>query len=204
MTQYWEIFIELEERGFVEGKHFDWVIRLRDHPEHTLWANLDCSKMWRNDEEKWLQAYAPYQPTKRATLVSKTISWGGVKSLLDLGAGLCPMKPLIPDGVQYYPVDYKANVPEMIICDFNKHEFPDIKADVVLCIGVNGYVDDFSWLINKAVEATLHGGQLLLGLFLSNASSTGYDIIKLYRNQLSLISYHQTNPNNAVFLFLKV
>ncbi|GHV42626.1 hypothetical protein FACS189490_11990 [Clostridia bacterium] len=201
--RYWEINIELKERGFTQGIHFDWIMRLRNYPQHALWTSTIGSEMWQNDEINWLCAYEPYEPTDRAKLVSKIINWDSVHTVLDLGAGLCPMKACIPDGVKYYPVDYKLNVPEMIICDFNKHEFPDIKSDVVICVGVNGYVDDFKWLADKAVHATNAGGQLVLGLFLSNSAYTGYDIIAQYGWQLKLLGFHQTNPNNAVFLFQK-
>ena len=56
------------------------------------------------------------------------------KSLLDLGCRNPQfVKSICPKGVKYFPVDYKNFTAEVIICNFNKGKFPDIKADTCLC-----------------------------------------------------------------------
>ncbi|MBQ6005433.1 MAG: hypothetical protein IJL14_04205 [Selenomonadaceae bacterium] len=56
------------------------------------------------------------------------------KSLIDLGCRNPQfVKSLCPEGVKYFPVDYKNFSDEVIICNFNKGEFPDIKADTCFC-----------------------------------------------------------------------
>ena len=55
-------------------------------------------------------------------------------SLLDLGCRNPNfVKSLCPAGVKYFPVDYKNFSDEVIICNFNKGNFPDIKADTCFC-----------------------------------------------------------------------
>lgn len=73
-------------------------------------------------------------------------------------AGLSPSKALQCDGLRcgqhvtaknatpprviYYPVDYKPNYPQTIVCDFNQGEFPALKVDVVFMCGILEYIEN--------------------------------------------------------------
>lgn len=74
------------------------------------------------------------------------------KSVVDLGAGGMGLrKYLLPD-VSYYPVDFKSRCNETIVCDFNKYQFPNVKADVYVLCAMLYYIDDPKWLIEKCAS----------------------------------------------------
>lgn len=51
-----------------------------------------------------------------------------------VAGNLISLKLLPPHVSKYYPVDYKNyDDDEIIVCNFNEGEFPDIKADACLC-----------------------------------------------------------------------
>lgn len=65
------------------------------------------------------------------------------KSLIDLGCRNSKVvKSLCPKGVKYYPVDFQKHDDEIIACDFNKGEFPDIKTDAIVCAFTAEYVEN--------------------------------------------------------------
>lgn len=51
------------------------------------------------------------------------------------------IKSICPKSAKYYPVDYKKHYEEVIVCEFNRGEFPDIKADTILCAFTAEYVE---------------------------------------------------------------
>ena len=62
-------------------------------------------------------------------------------SLMDLGCRQDKSaKAFCPENVKYYPVDYQKHDDEVIVCDFNKDEFPDMKVDTCLCAFTAEYV----------------------------------------------------------------
>lgn len=66
-------------------------------------------------------------------------------SVLDMGCGPMWLKRILsPDSI-YYPVDYIARGKDTIVCDFNKHEFPDNHADIIFCGGIIEYINDYQW-----------------------------------------------------------
>ncbi|MBR6012847.1 MAG: glycosyltransferase [Selenomonadaceae bacterium] len=77
-------------------------------------------------------------------------------SLLDLGCRENKLvKTLCPDNVKYYPVDYKNFDDEVIVCDFNKGEFPNIKVDACLCAYTAEYVTCLPEFLKKMCTSTL-------------------------------------------------
>ena len=75
-------------------------------------------------------------------------------SLIDLGCRKDKIvKSLCPEGVKYYPVDFKKHDAEVTACDFNKGEFPDIKADTCLCALTAEYVELFPQFLNNICNA---------------------------------------------------
>lgn len=71
------------------------------------------------------------------------------KSIIDFGAGAEYLRKIIDKGIKYYPVDYVKRSERTILCDLNKDEFPDIKADVAFMAGFLGYLDDIDSVIHK-------------------------------------------------------
>ena len=76
------------------------------------------------------------------------------KSLLDLGCRESKAaKAFCPKKVKYIPVDFKKHDDEVILCDFNDGEFPDIKADTCLCAFTAEYVENLPLFINNMCNA---------------------------------------------------
>jgi hypothetical protein len=72
------------------------------------------------------------------------------KSIIDFGCGKQWLKEFLPiTCTHYFPVDYKQRSDDTIVCDFNKKEFPDFKADLGFVSGCLEYVEDYAWFIRK-------------------------------------------------------
>ena len=68
--------------------------------------------------------------------------------VLDLGCGEMRLRGFLKDCV-YIPVDYRARSPETIVCDFNRGEFPDVRADVSFVSGCLEYIENPAWFIGQ-------------------------------------------------------
>ncbi len=73
--------------------------------------------------------------------------------VIDLGCGPMWLKDMI-QLKKYYPVDYIDRGKDCIICDFNKHQFPDIKADIAFVSGALEYVEYVEWFIKNITQNT--------------------------------------------------
>lgn len=83
------------------------------------------------------------------------------KSLIDLGCRKNKsVKSFCPEAVKYYPVDFQKHDDEIIACDFNEGEFPNIKADACLCALTAEYVELLPQFLNNMCNAT--GKQILM------------------------------------------
>lgn len=70
-------------------------------------------------------------------------------SVLDLGCGMQWLREMIPDQMIYYPVDLNPIEKNVIVCDFNKMQFPDIYADLAFISGCIEYINDVSWFVES-------------------------------------------------------
>lgn len=203
--QLYSIEYDLKKMGFEKEKHFEWLGRMYNlYPQHSLWLSLK-SENWKKDEAAWRRNYPNLRPHERAKLVAKMIDWNHVKSVLDLGAGSEPMRPLLPSGeIAYYPVDYKQLTGNTLVYDFNQKQFPNIKADVVILIGVHGYVDHEIWLIDQAVNAVNIGGQLLISLNYSTGNFHAFDFITKYQNKMKCVDYAFRDSIYGIFSFRRI
>lgn len=202
--QMYSIAFDLKAMGFEEGKHFEWLERLYNHyPLHSLWLKRK-SENWESDESTWRETYPNGMIHERAQLVAKMISWENVNSVLDLGAGSEPMRGLLPKDITYYPIDYKQLTGKTLVYDFNKKQFPDITADVVIMVGVNGYVDYEAWLIEKAVGAVNSNGQLILSLHYSIGNYNVLDFITKHNDTMVCVDYAFRSATYGIFKFRKV
>ena len=77
-------------------------------------------------------------------------------SLMDLGCrDKKAAKQFCPDNVKYIPVDFKKYDDEIIACDFNEGEFPDLKADTCLC----AFTAEFVELLPQFLSNMCHAAQ---------------------------------------------
>ena len=76
-------------------------------------------------------------------------------SLLDVGCRQDKFaKAVCPAHVKYYSVDFEAYDDEIIACDFNKDDFPDIKVDTCVCAFTAEFVERFpQFLVNMCNAA---------------------------------------------------
>jgi hypothetical protein len=58
------------------------------------------------------------------------------------------LRRLLPAHIAYYPVDHIPQCEQTIVCDFNKQEFPDLKADVAFLSEILEYISDVEWFFN--------------------------------------------------------
>lgn len=75
-------------------------------------------------------------------------------SVLDLGCGPQYLKEFIDKNSTYTGVDLYPHNKDNIICDFNKNQFVDINADLVVIAGVFEYVYDTEWFIKKVCKTS--------------------------------------------------
>lgn len=203
--QLYSIEYDLKQMGFERGKHFEWIGRMYNHhPNHSVWWKCQKSEYWKKDEDAWRKEYQNEVPHERAQLVAKMIDWTGAESVLDLGSGSEPMRQLLPKEIAYYPVDYKQLTGNTLVFDFNQKQFPDIKADIVILIGVVGYVDYEVWLIDQAVRAIKSGGQLAISFHYSTGNYNAFDFITKYRNVIQCVDYAFRTESYGIFLFKKI
>ena len=76
---------------------------------------------------------------------------GAGHSVIDLGCGHQTLKPLLPAGVKYVPVDRIARTPEVTVVDFNER-LPEGKYTSAALLGVIEYFDRPERLLRWAAE----------------------------------------------------
>lgn len=71
------------------------------------------------------------------------------KTIMDLGCGSMSLKRYLPNGINYIPVDHIARNEETIVCDFNRKEFPNKRADYIVASGIMEFVKDLDWFVES-------------------------------------------------------
>ena len=99
------------------------------------------------------------------------------RTVVDLGCGKRLIESLLPKSCQYIPVDYQNRGARTVVCDFNKKEYPEVRADVVLMISVLQWIDYPLWLIE---EACSHCNEKILFHYITPCNSSD-SIIRLKR-----------------------
>lgn len=113
------------------------------------------------DFERW---------NRRVEMMAQMISEES-NSIVDLGCGQMSLKRYLSEDKEYYPVDYCSRDSHTIICDFNKHEFPDILADTIFASGILEHVVDYTWFITKMCESALR--EIILSYACTEAGESG-------------------------------
>lgn len=83
---------------------------------------------------------------KRIEEMARFIAPG--ESVIDLGCGKMWLKPLLKNNI-YHPVDYKRRDECTVVVNFNRHEYPDIGADVAFVSGTLEYIEDYEWFVRQ-------------------------------------------------------
>ncbi|HTH93044.1 MAG TPA: oligosaccharide flippase family protein [Candidatus Paceibacterota bacterium] len=136
-------------------------------------------------------------------------------SILDLGCGKMLLQQYLELNHTYYPVDYKDRGEGTIVCNFNRHHFPDRYADIAFVSGVLEYVENVPVFI---ADIAKHTNQCILSYCLIedfpnisfrrkqawvNAFSRD-DIISLFSQAGFVIKDESKTPsNNSIFNFVK-
>lgn len=106
---------------------------------------------WRGGLEDIL-GYELFHWKKRLVAMAQFVSEED-QSVMDLGAGSMHLRGLLNSNVTYFPVDYKKNAEDTVVCDFNKYEFPEINVDVIVAAGILVYMKDPLWFLDKIASS---------------------------------------------------
>ena len=134
------------------------------------------------------------------------------KSVLDLGCGKMFLKKYL-SGNPYFPVDYKKRGEGCIVNDFNKHQFPEIAADISFISGCLEYIKDYKWFISCACRKS---ERIILSYcttdefpemaerkslaWVNHLSSSA--VINFFKeNHFKLLTSELTKSNNSIFVF---
>lgn len=78
---------------------------------------------------------------KRTEMIASLIP--AHSSVLDLGCGFCHLKKYLRKECRYIGVDKDTWVDEIVTCEFNKNEFPNVGIfDFIVCQGILEYINE--------------------------------------------------------------
>ncbi len=98
-------------------------------------------------------------------------------SLMDLGCRRLKLaKAFCPDNVEYIPVDFKQYDDEIIACDFNDGEFPDLTADTCLC----AFTAEFVELLPQFLDNMCAAAQKQILMWCRPVDTEGKEIYRWY------------------------
>ena len=70
-------------------------------------------------------------------------------SVLDLGCGARYLRDLLPPSLTYIAADLASDDDDVILCDLNKGEFPEVRVDMTFLLGVAEYLTDLPSVLEK-------------------------------------------------------
>ncbi|WP_167183264.1 class I SAM-dependent methyltransferase [Pseudomaricurvus hydrocarbonicus] len=74
--------------------------------------------------------------------------------VIDVGCGPMWLREYIPESTTYIGIDYMKRGDEMIVCDINKENLPEMQADVWFISGCLEYINDIEKFITTASTLT--------------------------------------------------
>lgn len=154
----------------------------------------DTPKVWKDIE------YFNPNWKSRIKEMSKFINPGAV--IIDLGCGEMWLKEFITKEERYIPVDYVARDENTIVCDFNKYEYPDAKADTAFVSGCLEYVKDVEWFIRNICLS--HQYCILSYCLIEDISNINERVNKTWVNHLSESQINELFIKNGFKLVNKV
>jgi hypothetical protein len=118
------------------------------HPLKSAWRGIKalgavCSTLLvRTHVRRWRHVAQDPAPVwdRRNRLMAEFIPSGS--SVLDIGCGAQSLKRYLKGDCSYQPCDLIQSTPDVLVCDFNKGEFPEVRKrfDYVVCSGVFEYM----------------------------------------------------------------
>jgi hypothetical protein len=150
---------------------------------------------------------------KRIFEMSEFIAPG--QTVMDLGCGKMWLKEYLDANNRYIPVDYKDRGDGCIICDFKRHQFPNIAADIAFISGSLEYIKDYEWFIsaacNKSQRVILsycttdefpHISERKLLAWVNHLSMSA--VINIFKkNRFMLVKSKLSKSNDSIFVFDK-
>ncbi len=122
---------------------------LKGKIDNVIYLPTPVQGGWRRNASKFDLKTNPW--SERMEIMISLIDFSEIRSIMDLGAGGQNLKDYLTDAIEYIPVDniQREYCGETIICDFNKGEFPDCKADCAFCAGILEYIErPAEWIKN--------------------------------------------------------
>ena len=105
-----------------------------------------------SDAARWADARCLEEGAdQRAALAAPHL--GGARRVLDIGAGLEKLRPLLAQGATYIPVDLVRRSEETLIADLNQGQFPEVEADDAVLLEVLEYVHEVPDLLRRCHAA---------------------------------------------------
>ena len=136
-------------------------------------------------------------------------------SLMDLGCRNSKfVKSICPANVKYFPVDFKKHFDDVIACDFNAGDFPNIKADTILCALTAEYVEPLpQFLANmcdaaqkqilmwcRPIDKEIYGEYRWKNPFLTDFTED-FLISTMARNNFQLNAHFSATDNRSIILY---
>lgn len=155
LVYYSELEMKLKKMGLKKDINYTWAFAF---PGDERCKKLWYSKEWKDDSNTDSRKYTECgkETIEKYAFVSQLIN-ENEKNILELGAANCHLKKFLSPDVNYIPVDYIKYSDKHIVCDFNKHEFPDINIKsedlCILMLGTFQYVTDWKWLLKKITDS---------------------------------------------------
>lgn len=128
----------------------------------------------RTHKKRWEKVAAAGPPVwdRRNAMIASFIAPGS--TVLDLGSGAQTLRTHLPDDCFYQPCDVVQSTPEVIVCDFNRGEYPRSakKFTYVVCSGVLEYIRDHRRFLK---EISSLGDSVILSYNLRVAGHTKFE-----------------------------
>lgn len=134
VENYVTVARQLEEMGFMEGKHFSGCLE---------WIQAQWGEIGILHPAYELRVY------QMAQMISKESC-----SVLDLGCGRMSLKKYLCGDIKYIPCDYTKHDEMTIVCDLNRDVFPNVDIDTLFMSGVLEYIVDIESLVKESCRHT--------------------------------------------------
>lgn len=152
-----EIAFQLKEMGFKEETDYIWALAFTgDERCRRLWQTVEWKDRETNAKNLSITEHGEY-PLARMKTALKLVNIKAFDTVIDLGAANERLRTLLPSDIRYIPVDYTRYSVHTVLCDFNAHEFPEIKWDIdkacIFSIGCINHCKDWKWYLRKITES---------------------------------------------------
>jgi hypothetical protein len=119
------------------------------------WALQVGGTFWfRTQKKRWEKVAVAGRPEWdiRNEKIARLIPPGSY--VIDLGSGAQTLRHHLPIGTKYQPCDLVKSSTDVLLCDFNANQFPNVGCEFthVVCSGVLEYIRDPVWFLGKCSE----------------------------------------------------